>query len=341
MFRKTAPAVIVVLVFSASTFGQQWAEKMFSATSHDFGVVARGEKAEYAFVLENLYVEEVHIAGVRASCSCTKPEIQTPTLKTYEKGAILAKFNTSSFVGSKGATLTVTFDKPFFAEVQLQVRGYIRDDVMLSPGMVDFGEVDRGKRCEKEILVNHTGDDDWRIVTARCANPHLSATATEVSRSGGQVSYRVNVCIDQQAPTGYFVEHLVLATTDAEGQQVTIPVTGRVEPEISLHPGSLLMGLVEPGQKVTKQLVVRGRQPFQVSEVICDGRGFTAVDTSGESKKNVHLISVTYQAGQGTDKAEGKIFVRTTVGTSLHARVYAMSVSSRRSDGAGTGAIHN
>ena len=85
----------------------------------------------------------------------------------------LAKFNTSSFVGSKGATLTVTFDKPFFAEVQLQVRGYIRDDVMLSPGMVDFGEVDRGKRCEKEILVNHTGDDDWRIVTARCANPHL------------------------------------------------------------------------------------------------------------------------------------------------------------------------
>ena len=158
MFRKTAPAVIVVLAFSASTFGQQWAEKMFSATSHDFGVVARGEKAEYAFVLENLYVEDVHIAGVRASCSCTKPEIQVPTLK-----------------------------------------------------------------------------------------------------------------------------------------------------------------------KITKQLVVRGRQPFQVSEVICDGRGFTAVDTNGESKSNVHLISVTYEAGQEADKAVGNIFVRTTVGTSPHVRIYAMS----------------
>ena len=79
--------------------------EMFSTTSHDFGIVAQGAKAEYAFVLENLYVEEVHIAGVRASCSCTKPEIQTPTLKTHEKGAILATYNTAAFLGAKGANV--------------------------------------------------------------------------------------------------------------------------------------------------------------------------------------------------------------------------------------------
>src|SRR3974377_528704 len=133
MFRKAAQAIIVVLVVSASASGQEWAAKMFSTTTHDFGTVARGEHAEYAFVLENLYLEEVHIASVRASCSCTKPEIQTPTLKTYEKGAILAKFNTSAFLGARGATLTVTLDKPFPAEVQLHVRGYIRGDMILSP----------------------------------------------------------------------------------------------------------------------------------------------------------------------------------------------------------------
>jgi len=116
---------------------------MFATTSHDFGTVARGQRTEFEFVLENLYVEDVHIASVRASCSCTTPEIKTDTLKTHQKGAILAKYNTAAFLGPKGATLTVIFDKPFWAEVQLNVRGFIRSDVLLQPGSVDFGSVDQ------------------------------------------------------------------------------------------------------------------------------------------------------------------------------------------------------
>ena len=141
MFRTSTQTALVMVLLSVPASGQEWAAKMFSTTSHDFGVVARGAKAEYAFVLENPYVEEVHVAGVRASCSCTQPEVKTPTLKTHEKGVILAKFNTTAFLGPRGAALTVTFDKPYFAEVQLQVRGYIRGDVTLTPGIVDFGEV--------------------------------------------------------------------------------------------------------------------------------------------------------------------------------------------------------
>ena len=44
---------------------------MFKVTEHDFGTVARGAKAEYRFVFENLYMEDVHIAGAYSSCGCT------------------------------------------------------------------------------------------------------------------------------------------------------------------------------------------------------------------------------------------------------------------------------
>jgi len=57
MFRTIAPAALVVAFLSTPISGQEWAAKMFSTTTHDFGVVARGENAEYAFALENLYVE--------------------------------------------------------------------------------------------------------------------------------------------------------------------------------------------------------------------------------------------------------------------------------------------
>src|SRR3990167_10585359 len=186
MWRTAVLAVAWVAATYCPAWSQEWASKMFATTSHDFGSVARAAKAEHEFVLSNVYVEDVHIAGVRSSCGCTTPVIKKPTLKTYEKGAILAHFNTDRFLGSKGATLTVTLDKPFFAEVQLQVSGYIRSDVVMSPGSVELGSVDQGSPVEKAIAVSYAGRDDWEIVEVKSPNPHLSAKVAETSRGGGQ-----------------------------------------------------------------------------------------------------------------------------------------------------------
>jgi hypothetical protein len=331
MFCKAALAALVTVLLPVSASAQEWATKMFATISHDFGTVARGEKAEYAFELENLYVEEVHIASVRASCSCTSPKIVTPTLTTHEKGVILAKFNTSAFLGYRGATLTVTFDKPQFAEVQLQVHGYILGDLTFDPGIVDFGEVDEGNASEQEILVNHAGDDGWRIVATHCADSYLSATATEVSRRGGQVAYRIAVRLEKQAPSGYFASHLILDTGGT--RQVSVPVTGMIRTPISLSPESLFLGPVEPGQTVTKQLVVRSRQPFRVSEAACDSPAFTVVVQDGASEKKVHLISVTFQAGKKSGTLQAHIYVATSIGNAppatVHAVVQSTAVSAR------------
>ena len=67
------------------------------------GRVARGAKVYHDFVLENSFKEDIHIASVRTSCNCTTPEILKHDLKTWEKGAIRAIFNTRSFVGARAA----------------------------------------------------------------------------------------------------------------------------------------------------------------------------------------------------------------------------------------------
>src|SRR6185295_20140374 len=98
---------------------QQWAEKMFSDTKFDFGAVPRAAKVEHRFVIKNIYKEDAHISSVRSSCGCTSPRIEKDSLKTYEKGAIVAAFNTATFTSQHRATVTMTFDKPFHAEVRL------------------------------------------------------------------------------------------------------------------------------------------------------------------------------------------------------------------------------
>ncbi len=123
---------------------QKWAEKMFETKSHDFGTIARGAKAEYEFVLKNIYVKDVHIASVRVSCGCTTPSIKKALLKTYEKGAIVANINSDKFTGRQSSTITVTIDKPAYAKVQLHVKVYIQRDVVVNPPAVQLGDIDRG-----------------------------------------------------------------------------------------------------------------------------------------------------------------------------------------------------
>ena len=57
--KKTCLAWLVLIAAAAPAFGQKWAAEMFNnQTSYDFGVIARGAKAEHRFKIENIYVED-------------------------------------------------------------------------------------------------------------------------------------------------------------------------------------------------------------------------------------------------------------------------------------------
>jgi hypothetical protein len=311
MARTAILAVVLIPLFSPVAPAQNWAAKMFDTTKHDFGTVARGGKEEFRFTLKNIYVQDVHIADVRTSCRCTVPRVENPSLKTYEEGAIVARLNTVSFRGKRSATITVTFDKPKRAQVQLQVSCYIRSDVVLNPGSAVFGSVEEGTGARKTIAVNYAGRNAWRILDVTSPNPHLSGQAIETQRGGGRVSYEVTVSLDKTAPAGYLREHLVLATNDANKKQVLVPVEAVINPGVTVSPNSLFMGVVRPGEKVTRQVVVRGKTPFRILSVQCEANRFNLETSCDSVPKPVHLIPVTFVAGEETGKVLDTIRIET------------------------------
>lgn len=314
MFRKAVCALLPTVLACCPGFAQDWAGKMFETRDHDFGSVARSAKEEFEFVLTNIYVEDVHIAGVRSSCGCAQVRMDKRLLKTYEKGAVIASLNTKAFRGSRGATITVTFDKPFHAEVQLHVRGYIRSDVVLHPGSVQMGRVDQGQPARQKVAVTYAGRRNWQILEVKSANPHLAGEAVETRRSGGQVAYELTVYLDAEAPAGYLRDHLVLVTNDRRSREIPVPVEGVVQAGIVVNPTSLFMGVVQPGQKVTKQLVVRGKKPFRILSVDCDDDSFEFGTSAEQEPKALHVIRVTFMAGQEPGKVTKMIHIRTDLG---------------------------
>lgn len=311
MWRKAGFSVGLLLLAGSPVSGQDWARKMFQHTEHDFGHLARGAKAEFEFVVSNIYLEDVHIAGVRSSCGCTSPRIKKALLKTYESGAIVAAFNTRSFRGRKGATITVTFDRPLHAEVQLHVAGYVRGDVMVRPGSVQLGSVERGTPTDARLAVDYAGRTGWKILEVKSSNPHIAAKAVPRSRGGRRVSYQLLVHLDGSAPVGYLNDHLTLVTNDRRSPQIGVRVEGRVTSAVTVSPASLFLGVVPPGKKVTKKLVVRSKRPFRILSITCANASFEFDTPRDGAPKPLHVVPVTFVAGSSPGKVSETIRIET------------------------------
>jgi len=299
LFKRFVSLFFVILGFSASpVFAQKWANDMFSVKNYDFGQVSHGAKAEYEFEVYNPYVEDVQISSISTSCSCTSVSMQNRTIKTYETGKILAHFNTDKFYGSKSATITVVISKPYSAVIQLNVKGYIRSDLVFQPGSVDFGAIYPGEPQEKQVLLSYTGRGDWKILGATCSNPNITVQPIELQRQRGNVSYKLNVNLASGAPNGYINDRITLKTNDGQGQGIQLMVQGLVKSNIMVSPASLMMGTLEPGQEIVKQLVIRGDKPFKIKKITCQNPNFSFVfpDEANSVAKTIHVIPVKFKA---------------------------------------------
>lgn len=308
---------LLAIALCSPCLAQEWAEKMFTARSYNFGNVARGAKAEFAFELTNLYLDDVHIASVHASCGCTTPRVENDWLKTYEKGAVVAHINSDRFVGNQGSTITVTLDKPQYAQVQLHVKVHIYSDVLLEPSSVTLGGVAQGSPVERTISVRHTGRSDWQVLEVRSANSHLTGTVTETARQGGQVTYDLRAVLNKNAPAGYVKDYLWLITNDPRTKEIPVPVEGQVQAALSVSPSSLFLGVVQPGQSVTKQLVVRGQQPFRIASISGDCECLKATTPKDQEAKLLHLVPITFTARDKTGKITQTVQIETDSGQAV------------------------
>lgn len=317
MIRTLVLSLMMVATSAPAASAQQWARRMFekcdTQLSHDFGVVAKDADAVHDFVFQNIFEEDIHISGVRSSCGCTEPRITKNTLKTWEKSAVRAVFNTKAFTGSRSATLTLIIDRPYYAEVQLSVRGYIRSDVMFTPGSVAFGDVEFGQTAQRQIKISYVGRSSWDIVDVRSANSHFEVELNDRQNNFGRVTYVMTVRLKSDAPPGYLQDQLTIVTNDSYNRSLELPVEGRIVSPLSVSPASLFLGVLKPGEVVSrKQLFVRGTKPFKITSIDCAGSGFQF--TIPETSKTTHLVPFTYTAGNEPGTVTQTIEIKTDLG---------------------------
>ena len=317
MLCRIVQVVSLVAVLGSPCLAQDWARQIFSVVEHDFGTIARGAKADYEFVFTNPYVDDIQVASARASCGCTSVTVKKSTVKTYEKGAIVARINSDSFLGRQGATITVTFHKPSRAQVQLYVKVYVQSDVVLEPAGVVFGSVEQGQAAERTVQVSRYGRTDWKILKIKSPNPHLTAQVVDSRQESGKIKIEVRVSLSRSAPAGRISEHLMLVTNDQASRQIALPVNGQVVPELSASPSTLFLGAVSPGDTASRNVVVRAKRPFRITSIKPECSCLTADVPGTDQPKTLYVIPVKFTASGESRKVNKTIRIETDMDGSV------------------------
>lgn len=284
-------AALLSLTAAAQAQQTNWAEKMVNKKSIDFGVIARGSHSSFRVVITNIYKETVHISDVRTTCGCSAGKPSKRTLLSRETGFIEVTMDTRKFTRRKDSNLIVTFDKPLLAELRIPITAYIRTDVVFEPGFVNFGKIDQGTESKRKVTISYAGRDDWQIKEVRSKNKNVAGKVVETSRGNGRVGYDLFISLAPSVPAGVIRERLMLITDDAKSPQVPILVEGRVEADITVTISPL--GKLIPGKEKTINVVVRGKEPFEIKAIKCETSENTFKVRLPKKAAKVHVFPLT------------------------------------------------
>lgn len=313
-------AIIAVLLMASPVWGESWADRLFSEKEHDFGETPRGAIREHRFALTNPYRYPVRIQGVHASCGCVTAEAECEHLHPQASGAVIVRWEAKAAAGEQSPTVTIEFDKPFAAQVQLALRGRVVDDLLVEPARVEFGTVAKGEASTREVLLSSTLERPWRITEITTQRAYLKATIAGIEQHGEETKYRLQVELSADAPDGYLLDTITIHTDPPRVVPWQIDVVGRITKSLSVSPEALSFGSLQPGQQVTRRLVVRGRQPFRIAEIKTKDAGLV-FDFDAEAIKEVHVVRIKFTAPENA----GTILRRVTLTTDVDQQVAEFS----------------
>ena len=302
---------------SSAAWAQElnWAQKMLEKQSIDFGVVARGADCRTQLKVRNLYKEDIRITEVRTSCGCSSAKKVVDVIPSGETTYLDISMDTVRFMRQKDSAAIVTFFEPskgLIQEVRIPLSVYIRTDVVLTPGKVEFGIVDLGQTAQRTIEIAYAGRPDWQISGVQVSNPLLKASVAEKSRNGGSCSYVLTVDLAASPTAGLLQDQLLLVTNDSSNPHVPVPVEARVESDITITPSEVVFGAMKVGQTRTLNVVIRSRKPITIEKIEREkGDEAFKVRLPTEARP-VHILPLTFAPTEGSGDYEDVFTVTIT-----------------------------
>jgi hypothetical protein len=182
--------------------------------------------------------------------------------------------------------------------------------VIISPDSIQLGIVPHGKASSGVTRIYRSDFPNWQLGAVRFTDRSLTGNVTEIARRGNEVWYDLHVHLANDTPVGYITARAVMATNDPSTPQLPVMVEGQVQAEVVASPATLFLGVLQPGDKVTRSLVVRSGKPFHINSMEGDKDAFEFPKTP-DGARQLYVLPVTFVAGAEVGKVVKTIRIQT------------------------------
>jgi hypothetical protein len=287
-----------LLAGDAQAQGSDWKTTVFPERAHDFGTVARGSRVRHTFPVINRTSSEIRIASWRTKCGCTDVRVGANVIPPGTQTTVEATIDTTKFQGYKASGLTLIVDRPVFEEIDLNMTCFIRGDITLYPGQIDFGTVRPvGKLPSVALTLTYAGGrSGWEITDMKTQSAQVKAVARELDRSAdGQVRWSVTATLQPGLTSGFFKDEITVITNDSPKQTIPVTVVANVQGALSVTPSIINFGQVRPGQSVTKVVRARSSSAFTITKLTASQTELQASEQAPGSVPD-HTVNITLKA---------------------------------------------
>ena len=295
--------------------GLDWVASALPERAYDFGTVARGSQIRHAFPLINRSDQEIRIADWRTKCGCTNVRVGAKVIPPGTQTTIEATIDTTKFLGYKPSGLTLIFDRPAFVEIDLNLTCFIRGDIVMNPGQMDFGIVRRSDKMPPAslTLTYAGGRSDWEVTKMKTQSSKVKAELRELSRTAdGQINYTLTATLQPGVSNGYFKDEITLLTNDQSSPSIPISVVANIQSAVAVTPSIINFGGLRPGQSVSKTIVVRSKEPFSITRLSPSQEDLQPAEDE-RGPRAAHQLKLTFKAPEQTGPYHATLTIETDI----------------------------
>ncbi|QVL32522.1 DUF1573 domain-containing protein [Telmatocola sphagniphila] len=333
----------IATVLALSYAAQAGPEDFFSEKEKDFGNVPHGSQQVHYFQIKNTSNETWVISSVGVSCGCTSASANTSTIKPGQTAVVTAVMNTRVFSGYRQVTVHVNFISPQPAYVGLLVKAVSRDDLMIFPETLNFGQVAHGTSKTVKTQVSLTTDPNWTIQSATSGSTYIKPEFKLLRRENNEVVYEISATVADNLPAGKWFSEINFSSAGSNLSKFRLPVNIEVTPSASVDttglkskeeknkdeakitstsnkvnlvslaasPSQVSFGELKVGGTMEQKILVQSEKPFKITQI----EKVDGVEVTGDlnQSKTIHIVTLKFTAEKSGEVAS-KVNIKTDAG---------------------------
>ena len=278
----------------------------------DYGIVPKGDKLEWAFLVKNTGDADLQIIAAKPGCGCTVADFDK-VIKPGSTGKVTAHVDTTAFAGPIAKTVTLETNDPNTPTAQLTLHAIVKPYVEAYPaGFVRFNLL-QGDADTQTVTLYSEEEEPFEIKDVEVPADYIKATVTKVEKKEdlapnvgrpGQNQYRINITVGgPDAKVGPLADKVRVVTTSKHQPEYLISVAGVVRPTFRVDPVGVNFGEVAPSDTAATRSILlhsndqRAPERFVVTKAESSLPGVVASVKPGASKGD---YEVTLQLAKDT-----------------------------------------